>query len=151
MTITSAKLTKPGIRKVAEAVAKGVPVGSTAFLVGVSSETLKRWVAHGKVMTTHMETAGEFPAGSQKHDWLCYDLVKAIQEAKGKAIIRYVKKINAAAAHSWIPASWLLQRLVPEEFGNRQSVVETEVKGKDESDVKLKVSVYLPDNGRDPA
>ncbi len=153
MKPSSAALTKAGVKKVAEAVAKGVPVSTSASIIGVLPGTLKRWIAHGQVMAAEMELKGEFPPGSQKHDWLCYDLSRAVAEAKTKAVMRYIRKVNAAANHSWVPASWLLQRVCPEEFGARGATVETEVKGgKGDADASsLKVSVYIPDNGRDPA
>jgi hypothetical protein len=153
MKPSSETLTKAGVKKVAEAVAKGVPVSTCASLVGVLPGTLKRWLAHGQVMAAEMELKGEFPPGSQKHDWLCYDLSRAVAEAKTKAVMRYIKKINAAANHSWIPASWLLQRVCPEEFGAKGAMIETEMKGpKGGGEVsQMKVSVYIPDNGRDPA
>ena len=87
-------------------IVQGILLGATYELAagygGVTYDTFNNWMKRGK-----REKSGIF-----------FELFKAVEQAKGKAAIQWLAKIEAAANDgAWQAAAWKLERRYPGEYG----------------------------------
>lgn len=122
------KLTPETQAKIAGYVNAGAPIPSACAAASVSWNTVKVWLARGKL--------GEQPYA---------DFVDAMEQAKGRWVAGSVMRITKAGDSDWKAAAWLLERRAAEDF-RLQTKVDADVS---HSGVPA-ITVYLPSNGRDP-
>jgi transposase len=70
-----------------------------------------------------------------------------VEEARGIMELRYLQRIDAAAAANWQAGAWVLERRRPEEYGRKFQpipLVNEEKKG-DEPGITFKVAIKYPD------
>lgn len=103
------KLTYPVLRALLKCVELGMPYKQAALVVGVSAETISRWLARG-----------ENPRDEK--DEIYVKLVKEIERAQAKFIKANLEIIEKAARRDAHHAEWLLERRLPAEFGKRMEV-----------------------------
>ncbi len=104
-----------------ERILEAIRLGSTyelaAYYGGMSYDTFNEWM---------------------KSDPQFFDAVK---EAEGEAALKWLKKIESAAARNWFAAAWKLERRYPGQYG--RTVTQTEVSGKDGGPIPV---IRLPDD-----
>jgi len=59
-------------------------------------------------------------------DKVYYDFVKDIEEAEAKAALRWLDKVEKAAAVQWQAAAWKLAKRYPKDYGNTDFKVTVE-------------------------
>jgi hypothetical protein len=104
------KYTAEAVTRITDAIAVGATYQLAAQYGGISYETLRAW-------------AIDKPAFSD-----------ALKEAEGRAVVRWLEKIEAAANDGvWQAAAWKLERRYPQAYGRRVH----EVTGADAGPVKF--------------
>jgi hypothetical protein len=99
------KYTPDTVKAITQAIELGATYELAAAYGGISYETFRTW----------NETKPAFSA--------------AIKEAEGKAAVKWLAKIEAAAADHWQAAAWKLERRYPNDYG--KTVQEQQHTGKD--------------------
>lgn len=131
MTGRPSKLTPEAIAKILDLVRECVPVTVACRAAGIGYSTLKDWRARGREEPESIY--GEFAV--------------ALEEAVAVAEIEMVKAVYSAATSDPKSAQWMLER----RFGGRWSPQQkTQAKVEHSGSMATAVTVYLPDNGRDP-
>ena len=144
-------LTKAQITLIASAVQAGVPWEACAYKAMVSGHVLKEMVRKGAELNNHVAEHGAFPEGSTKADWMCAELAREVEAAHQKAIEKFARKINSAAAKSWQAAAWWLDRRAKDMFSPRDLAPKKEEGKTVEGEVVEKTVFLLPSNNRGPA
>lgn len=145
---TDAYLTMELIDKLAKAVENAMPLSKAHSLVAVTQPILRRWIANGQRVVTHVEAHLDWPTDATLHDRLCYELVMCLDQAHGKAIAMYAKRIHQEAKRNWKAASWMLTKLT-EEYANAKLPAPTASEQEDlDAAGAYPVTIELPDNHR---
>lgn len=107
------KFTAEVRERILQGLSVGVPLESSARAAGVSYSAFRQWIRRGE-----RGTKGEYA-----------DFVRAVREAEGRALLKWLAIIDKAAADGdWRAAAWKAQMCRPELFGTRHQV---EVTGRD--------------------
>jgi transposase len=133
------KLTPAVRERVAQAVRLGATYEHAALAGGVDYSTFRRWMEKGE-----RAASGAFR-----------EFRDAIKKAEGAALVGWLAKIEQAAQDgNWFAAAWKLERRYPQAYGRQfhQHEGKIQVTGKDGGPVEhaASVTLYMPDNGRDP-
>ena len=108
MTAKRAHLTPAAQKKLCMAIGLGAPMDLAVLYAGLRRETVWRWLTKGR-----RQTRGIY-----------HDLVEAVDEAEGKAVVGCLAVIRKASQEQWQAAAWLLERRYRAFFG-RSWVEET--------------------------
>jgi len=111
------KRTPENRAKILEAIRMGATYELAANYAGMSYQTFNEWT---------------------KDD---IEFSDALKEAEGEAALKWLKKIESAAARNWFAAAWKLERRYPGQYG--RTVTQTEVSGKDGGPIPV---IRLPDD-----
>lgn len=127
------KLTPDLQKKITDAVRAGNYIETAAAYAGISKVTLYDWMKRG----------------NKNQNGIFRDFLNAIEKAMAESEVRDVALIAKAAQENWQAAAWRLERKNYERWG-RKDRLQAELTGKDGGPVQseIKVSIYLPDNGR---
>lgn len=137
-------LTLPLVQKIYKTMSAGMPLVHAAQLNGVGKTELERWLGVGRKVCEQLDE-GKIPSGDNSLEWMCVQLVHAVDQAVSNVCEKYTKRIDRQSKKNWNAAAWMLGKLVPE-FAPQPHGVAVHATGGD----KPQVSIYLPDNGRDP-
>lgn len=94
------------IKKIVPVLKNGHTIETAAKFVGISKTTLYRWIEQGE-----QQESGEYR-----------DFRDALAKARATAQVNLVDTLQRAAKTDWRAAAWLLERLFPEQFSNRERV-----------------------------
>lgn len=118
------KLTKELINYASKLVEAGATITAVAKALGVSRETIHRWLREGE----------------KQQEGLMHDFYEAFNRAEAKAIARNVAIIQRSAqSGNWQAAAWWLERKYPEEWGKRDKL-DMHAKG----DIKIQIERVKP-------
>lgn len=87
------KYTPETVQKLTQAIELGATYELAASYAGISYTTFNDWNQHKP------------------------QFAQAIKEAEGRAAVKWLAKIEAAAAKSWQAAAWKLERRYPDKYG----------------------------------
>lgn len=104
------KLTAKTKKKLFEAIELGATYIDACGYAGVNARTVRRWVEQGEQdLEADPPTLSEFAL-----------FVDGLREAEGKAVVKWMAKIEKAASEgNWQAAAWKLERRYPERYGRR--------------------------------
>lgn len=104
------KLTAKTKKRLLEAIELGATYLDACGYAGIHDRTLRRWVETGE-----RDLDADPPIESE---WAA--LVNDIRESEGKAVVKWMAKIEKAASEgNWQAAAWKLERRYPERYGRR--------------------------------
>lgn len=131
------KLTPEIQECIIEAVGAGATYEIAALAGGISYDTLHNWFKRG-AREAERRTNGGKPSEVEDQFFVFFG---ALKKAEGDAAVRWLRRIDAAAAAGeWQAAAWKLERRYPHVYGRRA----LEVTGRDSGPVVLRV-VYDDD------
>ena len=107
------KLTPEVQKRIIDAMKLGSTKELAAAYGGISRRSLYNWIEKGE---------------TQKSG-IYYDFRKAMEQAEGERVARWLAIINKAAQNdNWTSAAWLLERTRPDDYGRNRVDVHTESK-----------------------
>jgi len=95
-------------RKLLYAIDHGMPITKATDYAGIHYKTWRAWV---------VEAEESFERGA-KNEYT--DLIDDVRRHQAEFAIRQTDKIDSS--QSWTAAAWLLEKLHPKDFGNKQAV-----------------------------
>ena len=84
----------------------GIPIGTACQVEGITKKTLRNW----------RDAANE---GDERY----VRFIAELNAAKGKALTAIAMNVIKAAQVDWRAGAWYLERMDPERYGSRQTVV----------------------------
>jgi len=97
----------------------GVPEGHAAHAIGVTPQTFINWKHRGENYN---------PDNGTREDYIFYNLLNEIDEAKARFVEKNVRRIDTAANKDPNHAQWLLERRDADNFAKREPSVIIESK-----------------------
>lgn len=110
------KLTKVITAQIVKLISGGCYLSDSAASVGLSKETVYRWIRIGKKALAERENGGEV----KPDDIVYYNFYRAIQKAKARGVRLLLNRIKAATEKDWHAAAWILERKDPKRWGRNK-------------------------------
>lgn len=104
------RLSRELVGVIAGAIMAGLPRVSAYRLAGVTERQQRGWEAHGK------------KDRNDGKESLYADLVTAILQAEAEQQAENIAQIRKHRAKTWTAAAWLLERMYPDEYGERKRI-----------------------------
>ncbi len=139
----------PSMRvRLSKLIEKGIPPTYAASELMIARGTIEKWRARGQELAEYLEVKGELPTGIRDHDRECLAFYRDCELMADRGTSTILKTVLRAAGRVeyWSAAKWLLQIRNPKEF-NMPSPKEIEITTAPNGESK--VTIYMPDNGRD--